>query len=363
MLTLRINPVDFNTPWRWDFSGHAYLAGRSRITPFQHPALEHHLHSSGQGATTVVVRERRRVPRPARTAADDAPVVAVTTGPGRTVTLTTGPVCTTPLYATVGGAGDLYVSWDFTDTARQAPAARLHEVELARLLTLWLRYTPATLHAGVVRLTERATLTLDDGRLSIGLPGQADHYASRALRPGADVVTAFEDLLAEAITSRVYDPALSVVEVSGGVDSAQVALSLADLHPGQVTAAAVMLGGRVGEQQVMRRHMLVDGRFACDATVTAIEPLAPGGLRATGAAVSPYEDAYTEATTTMLHAATGGRPARCGPASEVTSSSRSLPANAQGRRSVMTGRLLHGCPSGSWMRWRGPMTTCLQPAW
>ncbi|MFG3437577.1 asparagine synthase [Nonomuraea sp. NPDC047897] len=256
----------------------------------------------------MVVRGRRQ-PTGNATAVHEAPMVTITTEPNGTLTLTAGAVCTTPLYATVDRAGALHASWDLTETARHAPTGRLHEVELARLLALWLRYTPATLYADVVRLTERATLTLHAGALQVSLPADADHYEPRPLRPDADVITAFEDLLTAAIRTRVFDPSASVVEVSGGFDSAQVALSLAGLHAGELTSAAVMLGGNPGAQQAHRRRQFLGGRFASDATVPAIPPLAPGGLRSSGMTTSPYEDAYTEATTAMLLLATAGRPA------------------------------------------------------
>ncbi|WP_431897954.1 hypothetical protein [Nonomuraea sp. bgisy101] len=306
MLTLRLNPADLASPWRWD--GTSYVAGRSSITPIHQPAVEHRLDVTCLGAT-ITVRERRTTVPDGAVTSWDRPAVAVSTTPAGEVSISTSACPAVPLYATVSRGGVLHASWDFSDLAEYAPSGRLHEVEVARLLALWLRYTPDTAVADVVRLTERSVASLRDGRLHLALPVDAEHYAPRQLQPGADPIGAFEELLAEAIGRRVYDVDAAVVEVSGGADSAQVALSLSARHPRALTAAGVLIPGEVGDQQRARRTALTAGRFARDVAVPALPPLHPAGARATGATCSPYEDPYSEAITAMLHAARPGRPA------------------------------------------------------
>jgi asparagine synthase (glutamine-hydrolysing) len=306
LLALRLNPADMATPWRWD--GTRYVAGRSHLTPIHHPSVEHHLEETGP-RTTITVRERRRHPPAGDLTAWDRPAVAVACTPDGHVSISTSACPVVPLYATVDRAGVLHASWDLTDLAGRTPSGRLHEVEVARLLALWLRYTPSTILADVVRLTERSTALLRDGTIQLALPADADHYAPRQLRPGADPIGAYENLLAAAISRRVYDVDTAVVEVSGGADSAQVALSLTSRHPLALTAAGMLMPDAVGAQQRARRAALIDGRFARDIALPALPPLHPSGARATGATCSPYEDPYTEATTAVLEAAAGGRAA------------------------------------------------------
>ncbi|WP_157594509.1 asparagine synthase-related protein [Streptosporangium amethystogenes] len=308
MLTLCINPADLIQGWRWN--GDRYVAGRSWLAPFTHPALEHHLYT-GPERTTIVIRERRTGSPPTVITPEawDGPIIMVSTTPSGRVAIQTGASVVVPLYTTVDGTGVIHASWDLNDLRGRTPSDRLNEVEVARLLALWLRYTPATFLDDVVRLTERATLTIEHSRFHLLFPDDGVHYTPREVQPDADVIAAFDQLLSEAIEHRVYDPDAVLVEVSGGADSAQVALSLTARHPGRLTAAGMLLPGLIGKQQAYRRDALITGRFAQDVTVAALPPMHPKGIRATRQTVSPYEEPYTEATTAMLHAAAAGRQA------------------------------------------------------
>jgi asparagine synthase (glutamine-hydrolysing) len=155
--------------------------------------------------------------------------------------------------------------------------------------------------------------------VGVGLAGVADGAADQhrqqpeepdaaARADRADVTGAYEDLLRAVVGGHAYDPAATLIELSGGVDSANTALSLATLPGGhQVTPGAMILDGQRAAQQVTRRRELIRacGFTGTDITVdaTARPPLHPAGQRARTGTVSPYDEPYQEAMTALHQAA------------------------------------------------------------
>jgi hypothetical protein len=74
------------------------------------------------------------------------------------------------------------------------------------------------------------------------------------------------------------------VELSGGLDSANVAVSAAALSSGQVLSAGLIVAGRAGFEQEIRRWIIVDHLGLRDVTVPANDhlPFSPGGPRTVG---------------------------------------------------------------------------------
>jgi asparagine synthase (glutamine-hydrolysing) len=93
------------------------------------------------------------------------------------------------------------------------------------------------------------------------------------------------------------------VQLSGGLDSANTALSMAATGAGPgVTAAALILGGEQGTQQARRRATMLEhlGRWP-DLTVPVMDhlPYHPGSCFARQVPVSPYGDLYLDAVDTL----------------------------------------------------------------
>jgi hypothetical protein len=165
------------------------------------------------------------------------------------------------------------------------------------------RYSQETMWSGLHRLTERSHAVFDAGGLRLGYPLAATHSTARRLRADADVLTAYEDLLEQSIGRRTFDPETATVELSGGLDSANVAASLGSRHPALVTASALLILDDAGQQQQRRREeMILRFGLGDDVTVAMQEhlPLSPGGRRAANLPISPYEDPYDEAKARLL---------------------------------------------------------------
>ncbi|MFB9831809.1 hypothetical protein [Actinoallomurus acaciae] len=139
----------------------------------------------------------------------------------------------------------------------------------------------------------------DRNGLALRYPDPAPHSRPRTLRPDAGdaVIDAFEQLLVDTIGGHVYDPATACAELSGGMDSANVAATLGVLHPHQVETAAMIVLSDAGCQQARRRDGFI-GRLALGADTTVPLgrhlPFCPSGPR------GPYDDVYSEAQAAML---------------------------------------------------------------
>jgi asparagine synthase (glutamine-hydrolysing) len=291
MLKLTISLDDAAGPWTR--TGDMWRSGRSAIEPVTHPALETITVAVG-GGFRITVRERC----PGRDGEQHTgswPGDFVTVGLGqRAIDLHAGQRGIVPLYLT-DDSGTLRGSWDLADLYGNVSVARLDAREVARLLTMQFRYGHDTIFTGAYRLTERSTALFTSAGLRLTYPEAAEHGRARKLAPGADVIAAYERLLQTAVTSRAYSPRTACIELSGGLDSANVAATLGALHPGQVTASSMILPGETGIQQTSRRAELITR--LCLGTDVPVSfagrlPLSRAGRRVRGIPVTPYEDPY-----------------------------------------------------------------------
>lgn len=317
MLELEIYSGDIGDSWAW--ADGVWRCGKSWIEPYAHPCLEGLLITDG-ASWCAAVRERRRDapivsarPNVVTTAEFRRRVVELRRWPGDFVVIegdadeihvSTGVQGVAPLYLTACD-GRLYGSWDLTDLRGRFAADSLVEREVVRLLALRPRYTHETVFAGVHRLTERATISWDGTGLTVRYPSDAQHSIPRELRDDADVIEGYETLLDQFLDATPYEPGTAAVELSGGLDSANVAASLATRAPDRIVTAAMLLPGPAGEQQQRRRNELIDVLgFRADVVVSArrLAPLCPSGARAQGFPISPYDEPYLEAIETLHHA-------------------------------------------------------------
>ncbi|MET9025958.1 asparagine synthase-related protein [Nocardia sp. NPDC004168] len=305
-----------SSDWRWD--GRAWRKGDSWIVPLRHPALTHRMVTCEE-TVSVVSRERRRGDPAVEPGAPEqisyAELIRLAQETARwpidytmlridagTVAVEAGVWAIAPIYL-AGGRDRLAGSWQPTDLHDYADTSTLSDTEVARLLTRRHRYGHETVWRAVKRLTERSTATWQDGTLRLTYPSPAEHAMPRPLRRGADVLTAFEHALDTAVHRREFPAHQCGIELSGGLDSTNVAATLAERGGQMITAAAVLMDGSCGQAQRNRRRQLIE-EFHCagDITVDATEhlPFHPGGVRGRGLPVSPYSEPWIEAKQPML---------------------------------------------------------------
>jgi hypothetical protein len=314
---LHANP---NGDWRWN--GGRWSDGASTIRPFEHPLLEHTAVTDGV-STFVVVRERARDIAPFGAAhvlttvatptylrllaeAKSWPLdyVLVECLPNGAYSIRAGQWGIAPVYL-AEASGRLCGSWSLADLRQQFSLDALDERSVSRLLMQRTRYARETLFRGVFQLTERAHATYDDTGLALHYPAPAEHASPRPVRAGVDVVKVYRQCVADAVYARPFNSEETAVELSGGMDSAAVAMALAEQHRCDVLAYALAIGGNAGPQQIRRRAEMLRYLGFPDLTLDAlpVAPLNPAGQRARGLFVEPGAEPYHEAVGAMLNAA------------------------------------------------------------
>ncbi|MBU3865382.1 hypothetical protein KN815_15275 [Streptomyces sp. 4503] len=311
--------------WEWRGEGEGWGRGADRVRPLDHPALEARAVTDGS-ATLLVVREkaadRPSLLRSISPARIDAAVygrvleecqewplqsVWIEAGP-RGLRLQTGLGGVCPVYLACDD-GRLTGSWQLMDLREHLSPEALEEKEVMRLLTGHPRYGHDTLFTGVKRLSERSTAYADAVGLRLVYPAAAEHAQPSELAEGTDeraLVEAFEALTDHVHAKRPIMPERTAAQLSGGMDSTNLAISLALAHPGTITSCALLIGGQAGPQQEARRRAVIESTgFAADVTVPAADhpALSPGGLRrARAEAISPLDEPHLEAADALAQA-------------------------------------------------------------
>ncbi|MEV5264801.1 hypothetical protein [Streptomyces werraensis] len=313
MLSARI--LDLRPGAAWVFSGDRWRSGASWIAPYDHPALE-----------TLAVRDGRRVffhvrerlpgcsventcvPALLDERAYDASLAAARDWPrGHLLaevteagfTLSAGHCCPAPVYYSVAGE-ELHLHWDLAVLRGLLPHQGLDEVEVPRLLTLSGYYSRRTVWSAASMLTERSALCFDGTSVTVREPRPALHETARVLDEDADVVGGYERLLNAVLADTWYVPERTAVELSGGMDSSNVALSLAARHGSLPRAGALVHDGEVGAQQMRRRRELLAVTGFDDTVVRAADfpPLDPQSRPAWR--LGPQEETYIAAHSRLL---------------------------------------------------------------
>jgi asparagine synthase (glutamine-hydrolysing) len=328
MLTLSVDLRTGSGPWEWRGGEGGWSRGADRVLPLDHPALEARAVTDGS-RTLLVVRERAAGRPSLLCSLSPAPVDEAVYGralkecqdwPLQSIWIEAGPdglrlrtrlggVC--PLYLAYD-SGRLTGSWQLMDLRARLGADRLEDKEVMRLLTGFPRYGHDTLFTTVKRLSERSTAYADAEGLRLAYPAAAEHAQPSELADHigeAELVSAFEALTDHVFAKRPVMPGRTAAQLSGGMDSTNLAISLALAHPGTITPCAMLIGGKAGPQQEARRRAVIEQTgFAADVTVRAADHpvLSPGGLRrARAKEVSPLDEPHLEAADALARALRG----------------------------------------------------------
>ncbi|MGW0885411.1 hypothetical protein [Streptomyces sp. NPDC002671] len=217
-----------------------------------------------------------------------------------TVTVTTGARATAPVYLLVS-QGALHANWDITQLRSLLPHQTLDSVEVARSLALSGHYSARTVFEPVRLLTERGQAVFHDGTLTFTEPSACEHDEPRELVENAPVIDAYVDLLDSVLADHYHDAQRTAVELSGGMDSSNVALSLARRHGSGIAAGALLQDGEPGEQQVRRRAALMGYcGIKEDTTLRSADYLPLDPRWASEQRLGPHEEVYIAGHSRLL---------------------------------------------------------------
>ncbi|MFK0106437.1 hypothetical protein [Streptomyces sp. NPDC091217] len=313
MLSMRIDATSTSLSWEW--VGDRWRSGSSWIAPYDHPALEFW---SVQDSQRVVFQIRERVPgqsphspgspRPVSTRAYSEAVsraaawerahhlIEITPNG---VTVSTGARCPAPVYLTVK-QGALHGHWDVTHLRSTTSRQHLEPVEIARLLARTGHYSTRTAWQGVSLLTERSSVWFHDGEFRVRMPEPARHHEARELAPHATVLDGYERLMDAVLADHHYIPERTAIELSGGMDSSNVAMSLAARHGPVLASGALLQNGAAGEQQVRRRDVMIRYADFRDTVLRATDYLPLDPQHSPRVPLGPHEEIYIAGHTRLL---------------------------------------------------------------
>ncbi|KLD74363.1 hypothetical protein Y886_32980 [Xanthomonas hyacinthi DSM 19077] len=269
--------------------GDRLTIGPSRLTPYAHPMLEARV-VRAPGRWFIVVRERL-----ADSFGDtdkhvviDAPddttyhalhhecllwpldyVLIEAAQAGHRLRVRAGLLGSAPVYGRVTD-DQVKISWDSADFSDR-PA--MIDMEVAsHQLALRTTYAARQLYTGVVLLTERASLHVEPGRARYRYPEPIEESIP-AVDDGEDRLPQFSEALRRAVSLRPWLEGSVSLELSGGMDSATVAVALAGLHK-DIDSKGILLDGDVRGPQVRRRQLMAERLGLADHTVdiTAFPP-------------------------------------------------------------------------------------------
>jgi len=313
MLSMRMATLLRDTSWEW--SNGRWHSGPFWIAPYDHPALEiWSIHDHRRVAFQV--RERLPgqdthapgSPRPVNKRAYDQALADARTWAAahhlieiteQGITVTTGPSSPAPVYFTVRQTA-LHAHWDITQLRDVMPHQSLDPIEIARLLALTGHYSTHTAWQAVHLLTERATIAFNDGELTVHMPEGARHDQERELAANAPVLDAYEQLLDAVLADRQYLPERTAIELSGGMDSSNVAMSLASRHGPTLCSGALIQEGEAGAQQQRRRQEMMDYGGFKDTALRAADFLPLDPRTSALGPLGPHEEIYIAGQSALL---------------------------------------------------------------
>lgn len=311
---------------RWRKGDGRWVCGLSWVRPFVHPLLEQFGVTNGR--STLLVTRERQVSAPTAPVLDDVEFVDESTYEKYLSEMRSWPLeflvvehhhaCgafniragqwgSAPVYLVEVGQR-LRGAWSLPELRPCLRADRLNALEVARGLTYRFRYSRETPFEGVFQLTERAEAeyTRVHG-LRMRYPEPAKHALPRGVREDVDLVDIFEQELERAVTAWPFAARETAVELSGGMDSTNVAVTLAARGHRDVLAYALIFDGDVGQQQLRRRREIIEHCDFQDVRVDALDhpPLRPFGARASGEPLHPLAQPYHEGLEHILELVRG----------------------------------------------------------
>ncbi|MDJ0837339.1 MAG: asparagine synthase-related protein [Acidobacteriota bacterium] len=223
--------------------------------------------------------------------------------------ITAGPLGSAPVYL-LHRENRLFVDWDVTRLYPYLSAASALDPDRALLFLSGrgAEYSRRTMFKDIWCLTAGATASWHpaSNHFEVRYPEPEYRPEARELKPGADALGAFQELLS-ALLERQLGTDFSRVgaALSGGLDSAIVAASASELAGGDLRTYGILMTGPTRSGQVYRRNAMIARCGFLDSAVDALDHLPfsdDSDLPRNGCFV-PWEEYYYLAMTALYRKA------------------------------------------------------------
>ncbi|MCK1627306.1 hypothetical protein IVA98_30100 [Bradyrhizobium sp. 160] len=151
-------------------------------------------------------------------------------------------------------ARSISLSWDLVDFAHKSRT--LDSELIAHHLAMKTFYSARQACLGVNLLTAGATLYVDASDTSFDYGSVASAPPNTADPEKSSALLEFADTLRDVVISRPTDFCVSAVELSGGMDSASVAIAVGE-SVGSLTCGGILLGDESSPTQIDRRSSIL----------------------------------------------------------------------------------------------------------
>lgn len=310
--------------------------GKSRIEPFCHSLLRTRIVASS-GAITILVHERldgdeepffvaEQLQAP-NTHADWRKSISlfpldfialIIDNAERQVEIKTSRWGSSTLYYKVDSE-KLEISWNIDELLADR-ALNLSRREVALFLARQKRFDACTLVEDVGRIPPDTTVRFDSKRGAVfSYPAPWAGVRAHHVAPSVDPSAVLFDAVAATLGVRPLRTDQTALEISGGMDSAVVALAAREAIGPGLRSYGVVFDGPMGEAQSARRAKVVSAAQALDFPVPChmVLPYRDGGKRSGPWAAYPEEENYpdifnaiysfcAEAGVTCIVSGTGG---------------------------------------------------------
>ncbi|PKV48240.1 asparagine synthase [Aquimarina sp. MAR_2010_214] len=221
-----------------------------------------------------------------------------------TITIHTGKWGVAPIYL-VESKNTLRGHWNPKEHYKNLSSFQLDKELVSHyLITYYRPYSKKTIFPEMHRLTERSVAQWKGkGTLEIIYPPSVEQPFAKELKPNADVIGMFKEILYHSMKRWVHDDTKTIsAELSSGLDSGIVSILASSLISGKLQTYGLLVMDEYKEAQISRRDELIT-KFGYKDTSIDIEgflPFSENSYRVTNAEMVPWEGCYHAAFNHLL---------------------------------------------------------------
>lgn len=221
-----------------------------------------------------------------------------------TITIHTGKWGVAPIYL-VENNNKLLGHWNPKEHYKHLSSLTLDKELVSHyLITYYRPYSKKTIFPQMHRLTERSVAHWSgNDTLEIIYPPSLEQPFARELKPDADVVGMFKEILHHSMKRWIHNDVKTIsAELSSGLDSGIVSIIASSLTSNKLQTYGLLVMDEYKEAQISRRNEFI-ARYGYEDTSIQIEdflPFSKNSYRITNAEMVPWEGCYHAAFNHLL---------------------------------------------------------------